>query len=74
VKAIGESQLERRAAEEFPGIRADLAHQRERLAVGANQDVLAVIEVRAVDGDSPRAPAEISRRFEYADGNAGVGK
>jgi hypothetical protein len=43
--------LQRAAVEQSLRVGADLAHQSQRFAVSAEQDVLAVIERSAVDGD-----------------------
>ena len=56
--------------------RGDLAvharDQRERLRVGAEQDVLAVVERQAVALDAPRAPAQHRGRLVQRRRNAGV--
>ena len=43
--------LQRAALEQSLGIGADLAHQGQRFAVGAEQDVLAVVQRAAIDCD-----------------------
>ena len=56
-----ERQAQQRAVRD-----ADLAHQRERFAIGAEQQVLAVVEKRAAVFDPSRAPAGRAARLEDA--------
>ena len=56
--------LQRPAVEEFIGIGADPAHQRQRVAIGAEQDVLAVVELAAIDLDALSPPTEHTAGFE----------
>ena len=75
VKAVGIAQLERHPQEKPVGVRADLAHQPQRLAVRADEDMLAVVEVDAVYAHAARAAAQAARGFEdrYADAALGEG-
>ena len=49
-------------------IDADALHQRQGLAVGAQQDVLAVVEHLAVERDAARAAAQGTAGFEQRHG------
>ncbi len=64
VKAVGVAQLEGEAKQELVRIGADLAHQPQRLAVRADQDVLAVVEIDAIYAHAARAAAQAARSFE----------
>ena len=55
------------AVEEFVGIGTDPAHQRQCVAVGPEQDVLAVVELAAIDLDAPSPAAEYAAGFEEGD-------
>jgi len=57
-------QLEWQAQKKLVRVGADLAHQPQRLAIRADQDVLAVVEVDSVDGDAPRPTPQAARGFE----------
>ena len=69
VKAVDIAQLERQAQKKLVRVGADLAHQAQRLAIRADQDVLAVVEVDSVEGHAPRPAPKAAGGFEdgYAD-------
>ena len=67
----GELEAQRRALEQGIGIGADGAHQAQGFGVGADQDVLAVVDVEAVDFCCAGATAEGTRGFEDLDLMAG---
>ena len=67
--AAGEVQLQGFPLEQGFRRRADQAHQALQLGVGADQDVLAVVEGEATHLDAPGAAAEGARGFEHGDGN-----
>ena len=48
--------------------------KRERLRIGPEQDVLAVVERALAKVDAPRTPAEQARSLEHADNAPGAGK
>ena len=53
---------------------ADRAQDAPELGVGADQDVLAVIELVSVGDDPPGPAARHRHRFEDGDGNAALGE
>ena len=75
VKSVGVAQLERQPQEKRARVGADLEHQAQRLAIRADKDVLAVVEVDAVYAHAARAAAQAARGFEdrYADALLGEG-
>lgn len=58
------SQIERKAAQELFRLSTDEAHQTECFVIGADEDVLAVIQCLAVDGDTARSATEMPGRSE----------
>ena len=62
-KPVSVDDLQRASFEQSLGIGADLAHQGQRVAVGAEQDVLAVVQRPAVDGNGARPSAEDTTGF-----------
>jgi len=74
MEPAGEAQLERHAKQQRVRVGADLAHERQGLAVGADQDVLAVVQRSSIDRDPPRATAQRTRRFQHGDRNAAPGE
>ena len=60
-------EMQRRAKKRRVGVDADGSHQRERVDVGADQDVLAVVEPLAVRVDTAGAPAELCGHLEERD-------
>ena len=67
----GMSQIERQAAQELFRLGTDEAYQTECFVIGADEDVLAVIQCLAVDGDTARSATEMPGRFEQCDASAG---
>ncbi len=63
----GEFEAQRRALEQGIGIGADGAHQAQGFGIGADQDVLAVIDFEALDPRGAGAAAEGARGFEDVD-------
>lgn len=63
--------MQRPPVEEFIRIGADLTHERQRIAVGAEQDVLAVVELVAVYLDAPSPATENAAGFEQRRFSAG---
>ncbi len=53
---------------------ADQCHQAQRFAVGAQQDVLAVVQILVIGGDAPRPSAQHARGLEQGDAMAGAGQ
>ena len=71
--AVGVAQLKRHAQQRIGGD-ADFAHQAQQLGVGADQDVLAVVELAALDRHAPRPAARHGPRFEDSHRNAASGQ
>src|SRR5712691_8900333 len=74
VKAIGKAQLEGHAKQKLVRVGADPPHYPQRLAIGADQDVLAVVEVHAVYAHAPGAAAQAARGLENGYGDAALGE
>ena len=74
VETIGIAQFQWNAGQRNLWINTDRAHQGEGLAIGADQDVLAVVEWLAVEFDAPRPAAEIARGLEHRDAHATSGQ
>jgi hypothetical protein len=66
-----EDERERKPGEGTLG-NADGAHERERLAIGAEQEMLAVVQQRAAILDAARASAGDAIRLEERDGDVGA--
>ena len=64
------SQIERQAAQELFRLGTDEAYQTECFVIGADEDVLAVIQCLAVDGDTACSATEMPGRFEQCDASA----
>ncbi len=60
----GVAHLQRQAQHGAGRIDADLAHHLQGLAVGTEQDVLAVVQRDLIDVDPPRAAAELPACFK----------
>ena len=73
-EAGGVAQLERQPHEQPLGIGAYEPHQPQRLAVRTDQDVLAVVEVHAVQRYAARAATEAARRLEDRHRQAAFGQ
>jgi hypothetical protein len=71
-EALVHAPFEWHAQELALRIHAHQTHEPQRLGVGPDQDVQAVVERDAVLLDAPRAPAERARRLEDGDGNAAL--
>ncbi len=74
VKAVGKAQLEGHAKQKLVRVGADPPHHPQRLAIGADQDVLAVVEVHAVYAHAPGAAAQAARGLENGYGDAALGE
>ncbi len=72
-EAVGVAQFERYAQYRVRG-HAYRAHERKERGVGADQDVLPVVERLALCRHAPRAPARHRTGFEYGDLRAAPGK
>ena len=55
-------------------IDADLLHQRQGSAIGAQQDVLAIVQRASIQFDAARPPSEGTCGLEQADAVAGGGQ
>jgi hypothetical protein len=55
-------------------IGADFAHQRQRFAIGTEQDVLAVVQRASVDFHRARPAARHASGFNQGDGGAASGQ
>ena len=65
--AVGSAEAQRRSHQGLADIDAHAAQQRERVEIGADQDVLAVVEQHARGLDAARAAAELRRHLEQRD-------
>ena len=70
-KPVWSTTCSGRRSSSLLGVGADLAHQGQRLAIGAEQDVLAVVQRAAVDVDAAGAAAEGAAGFEQGGVDAG---
>ena len=68
--AVGITQPQRHAQQVRLGVGADATHQRQRCRVGADQDVLAVVQRRLAAFEAARPAAERRRHLEQRDGGA----
>ncbi len=78
-QAVRRDEMQRRAFERGVEVDLETLQQRQRLAIRADQDVLAVVErdLPSVRGDprhAPRAAAERARSLEQRDVHAGIGE
>ena len=64
--------VERQSHERVVGIRVQRAHETQRLAVSADEDVQAVVERDVVHDDASRAASKMGSGFVNGDRNAGV--
>src|SRR2546427_599383 len=64
----------RPAKQRLVGGGPDPPHHPQRLAIGADQDVLAVVEIHAVYAHAPGAAAQAARGLENGDGNPALGE
>ena len=64
-------QFQRQALEQGVRISADLVHQAQRFTVGADQDVLAIIEDVTIKFDATGAAAQLSGGFEKRHAGSG---
>ena len=60
-------EFQRKPLQQLLRVITHLFDQAQRFAIGADQDVLAVVQVQTVDFDAARASAELSGGFEYGD-------
>ena len=70
-KAAAVVDSEWAAVEQGVGVGANAAHQGQGVAIGAEQDVLAVVQRPAVDADATRPPAKHAAGFDQGDVGAG---
>ena len=63
----GVGQFKRDASEQALTISADRVHQAQSFAIGADQNVLAVVERVTMDVDAARAATQLFGGFEYGD-------
>lgn len=57
-------EFQRKPLQQLLRVITHLFDQAQRFAIGADQDVLAVVQVQTVDFDAARASAELSGGFE----------
>src|SRR3989338_248716 len=73
-KVAMQIELQRQAQEVVFEVAADLFDQAQGLAVAAEQQMLAVVQLGVLVNHPARAPAELSGALEYGDGNAAFGQ
>ena len=74
VEPLRVAQFERQAQQERVRIGTHFPHQPEQCRVGANEDVLAVVERAACGGHAPRAAARHRTALEHRDANPALRK
>ena len=73
-EAVMQGKLQRQAQKVLFDIAADLFDELECVAVAAEQDVLAVVQLRTVVTHAARASAKLFGALEYGDRNTALGK
>lgn len=72
MELFGISQLEGQAKQKPVGIGADVPHQSEQGGVGADENMLAIVERSPASGDATRATSEHGAAFENGDALAAL--